>query len=229
MADRLTLAKSQLTGAEVAEYLIEIIQQLPDEITRVISIIGGPASGKSTLVKSLIAALKAAGLAADSISTDDYGLGTRAWRWERERQEPIKLKDFEMLNEHVEAIKQGKTVAVPTYDEATGLAIEAGPENFTHSVGWCDVLFVEGDFDAVEHPDLMIFIDVAAEVRLQARIARDLAQRGEVDAEKVAASFRSRHEKQYLPYTAPAIEKADLLLKVTPTPKAWTYDVYSAA
>jgi uridine kinase len=232
LSNQFELQESQLTVAQATQYLSQAIQGLPSEGTKVISIIGGPASGKDTLVGSLIDDLKGTGLAADSIGTDDYGIGTREWRWEREREDPLKLKDFALLNQKVEAIKQitsdDEKVAVPTYDQKTGLAVAAGEENYTHKIGKTDVLFVQGDFDAVDHPNLMVFIDVPTEVRLQARIVRDLSERGEVDAEKVANSFKSRHEKQFIPYTAPAIEKADLVFKVTSVPEAWQYDVYRA-
>jgi uridine kinase len=232
LSNQFELQESQLTAVQATQYLSQAILGLPGEGTKIISIIGGPASGKDTLVGSLIDDLKGTGLAADSIGTDDYGIGTREWRWEREREDPLKLKDFALLNQKVEAIKKitsdDEKVAVPTYDQKTGLAVAAGEENYTHKIGKTDVLFVQGDFDAVEHPDLMVFIDVPAETRMQVRIARDLAQRGEVDAEKVANSFKSRHEKQFIPYTAPAVEKAGLVLKVNPIPEAWQYDVYRA-
>lgn len=199
--------------------------QLKDE-TRVVSIIGAPASGKTGLVAITIDALAGYGIAADSIGTDDYNLGTRAWRWEREREDPLSLKDFDLLNEHIRLIKAGRPIDAPIYDQKTGLAIEVGEGNFPHHLGKLDVLFVEGDFDAVKDPNLTIFVDVPAETRLRARVNRDLAERGEADAEKIAESFRSRHEKQFIPYTAPAIERADILLRVNPVPEHWVYDVY---
>src|SRR5436305_1780736 len=88
------LQESRLTAEQATQYLVEIIKALPVQGLKVIALVGGPASGKSTLVKSLIDALAKLGLKADSISTDDYAVGTRAWRWEREREDPLRLKDF---------------------------------------------------------------------------------------------------------------------------------------
>jgi uridine kinase len=229
LRENFKLQKSGLTSEQVSRLLTQTIQDLPLEGVRVISIVGGPASGKGTLVGALTSGLNQAGLRADSIGTDDYNLGTRAWRWEREREDPISLKDFALLNRHIAAImrlNEGETVAVPVYDQPTGLAIEVGEENFPHKVGKVDVLFVEGDFDAVDNPDLLVFLDVPMETRMQARIDRDLKERGEVNPKKVASSFKSRHEKQYVPHTAPAIKRANLVLRVHPTPEAWNYDVY---
>jgi uridine kinase len=232
LAANFELAEGHLSREQVASRLVEDIEAFPKDDLAVVAIIGGPASGKSTLTQLLIDSLNEHGLKADSISTDDYGLGTREWRWEREREDPLKLKDFALLNMHIEAIRElgeGEQVAVPVYDQPTGLAIEVGEENFPHKIGKLNVLFVEGDFDAVDEPNMRIFIDVPAETRMQVRIARDLKDRGELDADKVATSFKSRHEKQYIPHTAPAIHHSDLVLKVDASdPKSWQYDVYRA-
>jgi uridine kinase len=226
------LQQSQLTQAQAAQYLAEAIQGLPGNRMKLIAVVGGPASGKGELVKAMVTNLTLQGLATDAVSTDDYSIRTRDWRWEHEREDPLKLKDFGLLNQYVEAISKLENdlekVAVPTYDPETGLAIAAGEENYTHKVGKCDVFIVEGDFDPLENPDLKIFVDMPAEDRLKIRTARDLAERGEVDPEKVAVSFLSRHDKQYVPHTAPAIQTADIAIRVTPQPDLWQYDVYQA-
>ncbi len=226
------LIGSALHSEQVAAELSNIIRGIPGDVMKVVSVIGGPTAGKGTLVKALIKQLEEAGLRADTLATDDYCVGTREWRWTREKEDPLSLKDFALLNTHLEAIRniddEDEEIAVPTYDEETGLAIEAGEENYKHKVGRSDVIFVEGDFDAVEQPDLLIYVDVPAESRMQTRIARDLEKRGESDPERVATSFKSRYESQYLPYTLPAVEKANIVLQVNPVPGAWEYDIYQA-
>ncbi len=229
LRDRFEFAEGPMDNAQAAEYLSRVVQELPGESMKVVAVVGGPASGKDTLVNLAADKLRQSGLRADAISTDDYNLGTREWRHEREREDPLKLKDFSLLNEHLRRIailEDGETVALPVYDELTGLAIAAGEEDFLHKAGETDVMFVQGDFDAVEAPNLHVFIDVPTETRLQARIKRDTEKRGEADPEKVAANFRSRQEKQFAPLTAPTIKRSDLVFKVTPTPDSWQYNIY---
>ena len=230
VASKFELEHAGFTNEQVATYITGRIAELSINGLKVVPIIGGPASGKSTLTNLLIKELTEHGLKADSISADDYNIGTREWRWQNEREAPLMLKDFELLNKHINDIKNLKNdtdmIAVPTYDQLTGLAIAVGQENYTHKIGKLDVLFVDGDFDPVEAPDLHIFINVPAETRMQTRINRDLKVRGQVDAKKVANSFKSRHEKQYIPYTAPAIHRADIVLSVQPKPDNWMYDIY---
>ncbi len=218
-----------LSTQEVSRWLANTIAALVTHDTKVVSIVGGPAAGKSTLTAKLTDECAARDLSSDFLSTDDNCLGTRAWRWEHERDDPLSLKDFDLLNRHIQAIKRikaGDTVKTPVYDQESGLAIETGAENFPHSIGKVDVLFVEGDFDPVDDADMRIFIDVPAHARMQARINRDLVARGEVDPQKVAASFLSRHENQFKPHTVPAISRSDIVLKVTPNPSKWKFAIY---
>lgn len=231
IANSFELTNKNLTSAQVSQWLGAYIQSLPGDETKVIAVVGGPASGKSTLVEAVKSELEHVCLRSDSISTDDYNLGTRAWRHERERDDPLSLKDFGLLNNHLEAIKalgKSDSITVPVYDELTGMAIEVGEDNFPHRITQSDIIIVEGDFDPVLKPDLHIFIDAPIETRIKARIDRDLVKRGEADPEKIAASFNSRHEKQYIPITAPAIKRSDLVLKVSPQPAEWLYGVYEA-
>jgi uridine kinase len=226
---------SSLTKLQTAHYITEVIKGLPGEAMKVVAVVGGPASGKSQLVQAVLADMAAGGLAADSISTDDYSVDTREWRWQREIEgaDPqTELHDFDLLNSYVAAIKgikgDAERIAVPTYDFKTGLAIAAGQQSYTHRIGRCDILLVEGDFDPVEAPNLKIFVDTRAKDRLDLRIKRDLVERGEVDAERIAASFRLRHNRQFIPYTAPAINNADIAIRTTPgaEQQPWRYDIY---
>ncbi len=227
------VVENNLEIAEVANgFAMQIIEAHKDGDMKVVSVIGGPASGKSRLAQSILATVESHGLQASSISTDDYNLGTREWRWERERDDPLSLKDFELLNKHIVEIAEitgQEQVNVPLYDAATGKAIGTGEQSWTKSVGRSDLLIVEGDFDAVEGGDLLIFVDVPNEARLQARIDRDLEKRGQADAEVITRSFYSRHEKQYIPHTEPALLRADYVLKVDPIHNEWHYDILQRA
>ncbi len=236
LADNFEIKQNKFSDTQVITFLAKRIEELPAETVKVISLIGGAASGKSTFTRSVIGELAKAGIAADSIGTDDYNRGDRAWRWEHfegdDPEDPIGKYDFDLLNRNIELIKQNisdKPVVVPTYDQTTGLAIDAGKENYTHKVGKVNVLFVEGDFHPVEAPDLVIYLHVPDVVRLQNRISRDLELRGGDDPEKITGSFNFRQHRQHIPYTIPAIESADFVLRVIPVEGSWTYDVFQRA
>ncbi|HSW99958.1 MAG TPA: hypothetical protein VLH38_02905 [Patescibacteria group bacterium] len=227
---------AHLDEAAVAILLCEAIQQLPGGTTKVLCLIGGAASGKSTLARLLIVALAKSGMTADTIGTDDFNRGDRAWRWKHfegrdttDQLDAPELKDFDLLNQKVNAIQQNtdpdRTIGVPTYNPATGLAIDEGEENYAHHIGLIDVLIVEGDFDPVEAPDLIVYLHVSDEQRLQNRIDRDAIHRNG-NREQTIASFNFRQQHQHVPYTLPVAKKADILLDVQTTGGTWRYDVY---
>lgn len=234
LAENFRLVEHDLGTEDVLSFLAQAISTLPkkDEVN-VVSLVGGAASGKSTLATRLVAALQNQGIVADAIGTDNFCKGDRAWRWATfegdNPQDPAGKYDFELLNQKVQAIKENKdpnkAIAVPAYDQATGLAADAGEENYTHKIGAIDVLIVEGDFHPLEQPDLVVFIHMPDAARLQSRVERDIVHRNGEEA-KTTANFMTRHHRQHVPYTLLAINRADVVLDVMPTPDGWRYNVY---
>jgi uridine kinase len=226
----------------VVSWLADAIKNLPEQQTLVISLVGGAASGKSTLTQSLCTELSKAGMTSDVIATDDFNKGDRAWRRKNyddiaaipgidpKEVDPLKLKDFDLLNRKINEIKAltgpDQTVAVPTYNPITGVAIDEGEENYKHRIGPVDVLFVEGDFHPVTDPDLVVFVHMPDEIRLQNRVGRDVVVRAG-DVAKTTESFNFRQKYQHTPVTLPVIEKADVVLDVLADDKAWHYQVYT--
>nr|MBP6994144.1 hypothetical protein [Candidatus Woesebacteria bacterium] len=92
---------------------------------------------------------------------------------------------------------------------------------------------------AEENIDLIIYLDVDDEVRLQNRLFRDGTQRPEdpdpaASAAKTKANFESRQATQFVPYTLPNRDQADMVIQVhaerlqEPAPDQffkYTYDV----
>jgi uridine kinase len=226
-----------LSSREVVDFMARIISGQASEGMRVVSLIGGVASGKSSLAQALVDKLKESGLRADSICTDDTSLYTRHERWKMS-QDPgvtgLDLHDGELLNKKIKAIRQlsgNSVVMVPKYDPKTGDAVVVGEANFPHAIGQVDILIVEGDFDLVEKSDLLLYVEAPAAERRKIRIARDLNERTQVGdktvtAEDIGASFDARQASQHQQFTAPTLPKADIVLQTDPTDASWKYDVY---
>jgi uridine kinase len=234
LEDTFELSESGLSKDYLIENIVRQIQSLNSNKTKVIALTGGAGSGKSTLGHSIIEGLVKAGITADIISTDDYNRGDRAWRREHfegsEIRDPRDKWDFGLMNQKIEQIQQNKDedkkVKVPTYNQATGIAIDEGEESYLHGIGPVDVLVVEGDMLAVDNPDLTIYLHVPDDVRLQNRIERDMQHRSEVDQQKVIDNFKLRHHNQHLPYTLPAVNWSDVVIDASPTNDEWQYDIY---
>jgi uridine kinase len=204
--------KERIDESTLLTRLAERLRAIEGEETKVIALIGGAASGKSTLARKLAETLGSA----DTISTDDYVVGDRAYRRQHlEGGDPTLKYDSAFLNRKIQEIislQEGETVAVPTYDESSGASIAVGEENFNHQIKKIDYLIVEGDFNFVENPDVTIYFDVDDNTRLENRLKRDQETRSETDSQNIIDSFNLRHELQHLPHTLPVKESADILI-----------------
>lgn len=230
LAERFTVEATGLTAEQLTQQLAQDIQAVHQDEVTVVSLIGGAASGKTTLSGMIAESLTSLGLIADRISTDDYVVGDRAYRREHfEGKEPRAKYDFELMNQKIKQIRQRQPVGVPTYNEQTGEAIGIGEENFSHNIDHVDVLIVEGDFPEVDTPDLRIFLHVSDEARLQARRDRDITTRSEVDDAKIVENFNLRQRTQHFPITLPAIDTADIAVEGRHDNGDRRFDVYRAS
>lgn len=204
--------------------LVEQFRNLQKSGTKIISLVGGPASGKGTLAEMLSRALGSAAV----LSTDNYLKGDRPYRRasiENAGRNPIEKYDFDFLRKQVKAIcelDEGQSIGVPQYDGVTGIAISQDPDNipddsaYPLKVGKVDYLIIEGDFQPLEEGsiDRLVYLDVPDEVRLANRVYRDVKQRGESNAQPIIDSFNSRQATQFVPHTLPVKNQADILINV---------------
>ena len=209
-------------------YLVDRIKDITSQETKIITLVGGVASGKTTLAKGLVERLGSA----DSITTDAFAAGTREYRHTQYGKVENKY-DLNLFRDKIEALKQlqdGETLRLPQYDEITGIAAAAGEENFPKIVHKVDYFIIEGDFNFSEgREDLAIYFHVPDEIRTKNRVARDVEQRGWVDTEKLEHDIRVRDEKQHFPFTLPNAEKADILITVSENQGKYSYSIYSKA
>lgn len=151
------------------------INSIDEEKIKVISIVGGAGSGKTTFANELVSFLSDA----CTLSTDDYVLGDREYRRKYlEGGNPLKKYNQRVLNNNIATIKtlkNGEYCYVPTYDDVTGEAVDA--KEYHKKISQVKYIIVEGDFDFVIAPDLLIYFDVDDETRLNNRMQRDLAKR----------------------------------------------------
>ena len=232
MDDQLTT--NNLSESELVEYLTTYIHNISKNGTKVVALVGGPASGKTTLASKLVESLGSAAF----ISTDSYVKGDRNFRKtviEDQGVDPINKYDFSLLEENVREIcnlKESEEIKVPEYDQASGIAIgkdpdKHSPENWHRTIGQVKHLIIEGDFQPLNKDlvDRIIYLDIPNEVRLENRLHRDLEARGEPDRETVINRFNRSQVAQFTPYTLPQKSLSDLVIKADaklleqPTPK----------
>lgn len=219
---------SNLTEDQAVTQIAEILRAIKKPETKVIALVGGPASGKGTLAALLQENLHSAAI----ISTDDYVRGDRRFRREEIEHkggDPILKYNFDFLKEQVKqiaALREDQTIGVPQYDEITGIAIGPDPvsppdtNTYSKKIGRVDYLMIEGDFQPLsrEKLDYLIYLDVSDEVRLANRIHRDLQERGEHEEQKIRDNFELRQRTQFIPHTLPNKEQADMVIEVKAAP-----------
>lgn len=172
---------------------------------------GGSGSGKTTLARGLFERLgsRAGFVAIDSYYNDLSHL-TIAQRDDINFDHPDSL-DLDLFVDHLDRLRAGLAIDVPRYDFGVH-SRSAGTDRLVP----VDIVITEGilllaDERIRERLDVAIFIDVDSEVRLERRVARDVAERGRTE-ESVRDVFASVVQPMEELFVLPMREHADVML-----------------
>ena len=177
----------------------------------VIGIAGGTGSGKTTLMKNLVAAF---GDDVTVLSHDNYYRRLDHLPMEDRVKvnydEPAAL-ETELLSTHLAALRSGFAIDCPVYDFS-----QHNRSDETIRVVPRKVIIVEGilifENEALrELMDIKIFVDTDADIRLCRRIKRDVNKRGrtlESVIEQYQTTVKPMHEK----YVEPSKKYADIVV-----------------
>ncbi|MGH8925803.1 MAG: uridine kinase [Acidimicrobiia bacterium] len=184
----------------------------------VIGIAGGSGSGKTT-----IAAAAAAAVSGVLIIQHDAYYRHRPELALAERaavnyDHPDSL-ETELLINHLQLLRKGDRVEIPTYDFAAHLRAER-----TTPVELAQVVIVEGilvlaDVDLRSQLDLKIYVDTDADLRLARRIQRDIDERGRHLA-SVLDQYFATVRPMHLEFVEPSKRYADLIIPEGYNPNA---------
>ena len=177
----------------------------------VIGIAGGTGSGKTTLMKNLIAEFS------DNVtvlSHDNYYKRhdelTYEERCRLNYDEPAAL-ETDLMARHLDILRRGGEIDCPVYDftvhNRSDETIRISPEK---------VIIVEGIliFENKELRDLMdikVFVDTDADVRLCRRIVRDVRERGRT-LESVVDQYQTTVKPMHEQYVEPSKKFADIII-----------------
>ena len=177
----------------------------------VIGIAGGTGSGKTTLMRNLVAQL---GDEATVMSHDSYYKRhdelTYEQRCKLNYDEPAAF-DTSLLVYHLEQLRRGMAVDCPTYD----FTIHNRTDEVRH-VEPKKVIIVEGIMIFEDQPlrdlmDIRIFVDTDADVRLCRRIKRDVTKRGRT-LESVLMQYLQTVKPMHEMYVEPSKRYADIIV-----------------
>ena len=178
----------------------------------IIGIAGGTGSGKTTVVKKIISSLpkdQVAVIPQDSYYWDSSHVPVEE-RSKINFDEPAAI-EWPLLVKHLNELKQGKAVEVPTYSYLT---CTRQPE--TVRVEPCKVVIVEGilvlnDEYLRDMMDVKVFVDASADDRLIRVILRDCIERGRTP-EMVINRYQEVLKPMHDLYIEPSKKYADLIV-----------------
>lgn len=178
----------------------------------IIGIAGGTGSGKTTVVNQIINQLQHDEV--DVISQDSYYQDTSHLTLE----ERVKINfdhpksiDFDLLVEHLQILKTGKSIEQPEYSftehNRTSETITTKPRK---------VMIVEGIL-IFTHPeirkmfDIKIFVHADSDERLMRRLKRDIVERGR-DLHEVVDRYKTTLKPMHQQFIEPTKEYADIII-----------------
>jgi len=178
----------------------------------VIGIAGGSGSGKTTVAQEILQRVgpdRIAYIQHDSYYKDLTGLPP-AQRAEVNFDHPNSL-ETELLTFHVEQLKNGQSIEVPTYDfskhSRTGETFKVNPRGVIVVEGI--LIFVEASLRSLF--DVKIFVDTDADIRLIRRLQRDITERGRT-AESVIKQYQLTVRPMHLEFVEPSKRYADVII-----------------
>jgi len=177
----------------------------------VIGIAGGTGSGKTTLMKNLIAAFEND---VTILSHDNYYKRhddlTYEERCRLNYDEPAAL-ETDLMAIHLDQLRHGQAIDCPVYDFT-----QHNRSNETIRIEPRKVIIVEGILIFENQPlrdlmDIRIFVDTDADVRLCRRIKRDVNKRGR-SLESVLQQYQETVKPMHEMYVEPSKKYANIIV-----------------
>ncbi|CAH9053520.1 Uridine kinase [Pseudoalteromonas holothuriae] len=182
----------------------------------IIAIAGASASGKSlftqTIYNELVNELESGAIAI--IEEDAYYKDQSHLPIEHRTQTNYDHPDafeHDLLRTHLEQLRLGKSVEVPTYDYA-----QHTRSNETRTVIPAKILIIEGilllsDPALSEEFDIKVFIDTPLDICLLRRMQRDIEQRGR-SLPSVVEQYQATVRPMFYQFIEPSKHNADLVV-----------------
>ena len=178
----------------------------------IIGITGGTGSGKTTIVNEVINLFDASEICL--LSSDSYYKNNASLDFNQRDKLNYDIPeaiDFDLLNKHIDLLKQEININVPNYCFTTHLRLEK-----TTVVEPKKILIIEGILiltnktlrDSINYS---VFLDCPRDIRLQRRLDRDIKERGR-NYNDVINLFETRLDIMHSEFVEPHKKFCDLIL-----------------
>ena len=177
----------------------------------VIGIAGGTGSGKTTLMKNLIAEFSND---VTVLSHDNYYKRhdelTYDERCQLNYDEPAAL-ETDLMARHLDLLRQGKTIDCPVYDFTVHNRSDETVQIVPKSVIIVEGILIFENEELRNLMDIRIFVDTDADVRLCRRIKRDVNKRGR-SLESVLTQYQQTVKPMHEKYVEPSKKFAHMVV-----------------
>jgi len=178
----------------------------------VVGIAGGTGSGKTTVALALERALGEQNVAI--ISQDSYYLDhpelTLGERAQLNYDHPDSFENA-LLVTHLQALKAGEEVLVPTYDFITHSRAACTMRLSPRPVIIVEGILVLADADLRKAMDIRVYVDADADVRVLRRLTRDMQERGR-SLESVVNQYLGTVKPMHDAFIEPSKRHADIIV-----------------
>ena len=178
----------------------------------IIGITGGTGSGKTTIVNEVINLFDASEICL--LSSDSYYKNNASLDFNQRDKLNYDIPeaiDFDLLNKHIDLLKQEININIPNYCFTTHLRLEK-----TTVVEPKKILIIEGILILTnktlrDNINYSVFLDCPRDVRFQRRLERDIKQRGR-NYNDVVKLFETRLDIMHSKFVEPHKTFCDLIL-----------------
>lgn len=178
----------------------------------IIGIAGGTGSGKTTVVKKIMAQFPKKEVAV--LSHDSYYYDNSDLSLEERRSKNFDHPDsieFDLMIEHVKKLKKGESISEPIYS-----FISCTRSRETNLIEPKKVLIIEGILCLTNKSlrnlmDLKVFVDCDSDLRLSRVIMRDILERGR-NVEQVLTRYEKTVRPSHLQFIEPTKRFADIIV-----------------
>ncbi|MFD2603144.1 uridine kinase [Flavobacterium suzhouense] len=178
----------------------------------IIGIAGGTGSGKTTVVQQIMNELPSEEVGI--ISQDSYYRQTTGLTYEDRAKinfdHPNSI-DFELLAEHLAALKAGQTIEQPVYSFITHNRTSDTIITHPRKVMIVEGILILADARLRDMFDIKIFVYADADERLIRRLKRDIAERGR-DMEEVLNRYQNTLKPMHEQFIEPTKAHADIII-----------------
>lgn len=178
----------------------------------IIGIAGGTGSGKTTVVRQIMNQLPDAEVGI--ISQDSYYKETNHLSYDERvliNFDHPRAIDFDLLVNHLNKLKAGKTIQQPIYSFVTHNRTEDTISTHPRKVMIVEGILILSHAELRELFDIKIFVHADADERLIRRLRRDIAERGR-DMDEVLNRYQKTLKPMHEQFIEPTKAFADIII-----------------